>query len=321
MSRHLFCLTVDTDPDGLNARPPDRRSMAWDGLIEAQQNLPQDLADLSTSMDAKLPLTWFIRVDGQLQTNYGTPLYLLERFDDFWCRSLKWGHELGWHPHLYRQSDPENEPIFISDAGEASEELERLWLKIKSSPFTPTAFRNGEGWHSKETFAAVEKLGLLCDSTAIPGRRGGDQHPMNWLGAPNQPYFPDRTDLRVSGPARALLEIPMNTWRVCAPYDESPQIRYMNPAIHGELFSNSLDEWQKTISLMDGGLHVWVLIFHPDEIMPNRETDLLYAHSRQALCRNVAAMIERVKRVGHGLEFVTLSAAAQEWKRDNGASA
>src|SRR5437762_2298196 len=64
---------------------------------------------------------------------------------------------------------------------EAQDELERLWSKLNAT-FQPTSFRNGEGWHTPETYSAVERLGFYCDSTAIPGREGGAGHPMNWLG-------------------------------------------------------------------------------------------------------------------------------------------
>ena len=138
---------------------------------------------------------------------------------------------------------------------------------------------------------------------------------MNWLGTPNRPYFPDSHDIRIPGSERPLLEIPMNTWHVQAPYESQPQIRYMNPAVHESLFANALDNWEAAIKNGDASLYVWVLIFHPDEVMPIPTTDFLYAHSRQALYRNLLAMIARVQRIGHSFEFVTLSDAAARWKQ------
>ena len=42
MKKHLLCLTLDTDPDGLNGRTPDRQSLEWEGL-ERVQRLPEEL--------------------------------------------------------------------------------------------------------------------------------------------------------------------------------------------------------------------------------------------------------------------------------------
>ena len=315
MKQHLFCLTIDTDPDGLSGRLTNRRALSWEGLTQAQ-HLPHDLRDLGPSLGSQVPMTWFVRADGQLRDVLGTSLYLLEKFENFWNQVRDWKHEIGWHPHLYRQSNPDDEPTLMTDSAAACDELERLWDDLTtSSSFTPTAFRNGEGWHSAQTLATVEKLGLFCDSTAIPGRRGGDHHPMNWMGTPNQPYFPDSNDIRIPGGERPLLEMPMNTWHVQAPYESQPQISYMNPAVHESLFADALDKWEGVIKDGDASLYVWVLICHPDEVMPIPTTDFLYAHSRQALCRNVLAMTARVQRVGHSFEFVTVSDAAVRWKQ------
>src|SRR5207244_12265875 len=99
-------------------------------------------------------------------------------------------------------------------------------------------------------------------------------------------------------------------WRDQAPYQSQKQIRYINPAVHESILANALDKWEAAIKNGDASLYVWVLIFHPDEVMPIPTTDFLYAHSRQALCRNVLAMIARVQRIGHSFEFVKLSEPA-----------
>ena len=149
----------------------------------------------------------------------GTPLYLLEKFEGFWNQVIGEGHELGWHPHLYRQSEAADEPALITDDVEACDEIQSLWEYLAAAPFTLKSFRNGEGWHSSRTFTTVESLGFNCDSTAIPGRCGGGGHPMNWAGAPNRPYYPARDDIRAPGQERRLLELPMTTWLLQAPYE------------------------------------------------------------------------------------------------------
>ena len=310
MKKHLLCLTVDTDPDGLSGKATNRQALRWDGL-DHLQHLPDDLAAFSTL--GRVPITWFVRADGQLESILGTPTYLLEKYDNFWTKVRTAGDELGWHPHLYRQARPDDPAQLIIDPIEAQDELERLWNKV-NTVFHPTAFRNGEGWHTPETYATVERLGLHCDSTAIPGRVGGFGHPMNWQGAPNQPYFPLSDDLCRTGPERPLLELPMNTWYLHAPYDNVPRVRYMNPAVHPRLFANALTNWENACTTLPKDLYIWVMIFHPDEVLEKHGDDALYSRSAQALCSNLVSMTVSLQRMGHDFEWATVSNAAERWR-------
>jgi hypothetical protein len=202
--------------------------------------------------------------------------------------------------------------LLITNPTEAAEEIARLWDELSESSFRAVSFRNGEGWHNARTFAAVEGLGFAWDSTAIPGRTGITDHPMNWAGTPNHPYYPDPDDIRRSGGPRRVLEIPMNTWHLKTSYDLEPCLRYMNPAVHKELFMSAL----KALRIDSRtGLQIWTFILHPGEVLASRGSDQLYARSAAAVCHNLAAFAESVGIMGHGVEFVTISKAGEEWVR------
>jgi hypothetical protein len=310
VKKHLLCLTVDTDPDGLSGKVTNRNALKWQGL-ERLQSLPHELAAFAKLR--RIPITWFVRADGQLESILGNAAYLLETYDHFWTQVKAAGDELGWHPHLYRQARPEDAALLITDPVEAQDELERLWNKL-SADFHPTAFRNGEGWHTSETFATVERLGFRCDSTAIPGRTGKPGHPMNWTGAPNQPYFPAPDDLRKAGAARSTLELPMNTWRLQGPHDDAPRVRYMNPAVHPHLFANALKNWENAVNVLLSDLCVWVMIFHPDEVLAALADDALYSRTTQALGANLVSIAESLRNLGHDFEWVTISDAGARWR-------
>ena len=309
MKKHLLCLTVDTDPDGLSGQGTNRQSLQWDGL-EHLQRLPHALDAIPELR--RIPVTWFVRADGQLESILGSPAYLLEKYESFWSTLKASGHELGWHPHLYVQPRPQDAALLITDPRHAQEELERLWTTLKSG-FRVTAFRHGEGWHTPETYSTVERLGFRCDSTAIPGRSGTAGHPMNWNGAPNQPYFPDSEDLCRSGPMRPMLELPMNTWLLRAPHDTAPRLRYMNPAVHSRLFAVALKNWENACKALGSDLRVWVMIFHPDEVLASQTPDGMYSRSTGDLCANLLAMTDSLRRLGHEFEWTTISAAAERW--------
>lgn len=311
MNPHLLCLTVDTDPDGLSGKVTNRQTLKWDGLENLQRLLHQTKP---CPLLLEIPITWFVRADGQLESILGDAAYLLHRYDPWWTNVRNAGHEVAWHPHLYRQSRAEDAAVIINDPAEAKDELERLWTNVRTS-LRATSFRHGEGWHWAETYATVERLGFLCDSTAIPGRIGGAGHPMNWEGAPNQPYFPSSTDLRKAGSERALLELPMNTWLVRASYDATPRVRYINPAVHPKLFANALQNWENTRNFSPSKLHIWVMIFHPDELLTTQEEDHLYSRSAAALCTNLLAFKESLQRTGNDVEWVTISQAADRWRK------
>lgn len=311
MKKHLLCLTVDTDPDGLSGKVTNRNALRWEGL-ERLQRLPDELAGFTGL--GRIPITWFVRADGQLESILGNAAYLLETYGNFWMNVKAAGDELGWHPHLYCQAAKEDTALLITDPLQAQDELERLCSKLNAM-FYPTAFRNGEGWHTPETYATIERFGFRCDSTAIPGRTGGSGHPMNWDSAPNQPYFPAAHNLCKSGPARAMLELPMNTWLLQAPYDFVPRTRYMNPAVHPHLFANALKNWENACAVSMADLSIWVLIFHPDEVLATQGEDALYSRSAQALCANLALIAETLRRLGLAFEWVTISDAAERWRR------
>ncbi len=313
MSHHIICVTIDTDPDGLSGRTINRSAMEWRGLEESF-DLSQELVEHESALCGRVALTWFVRADAQLRERFGSSSFLLETYDDAWKNESKRGNELAWHPHLYRQGESAEDVRLISDASEASKEIGTIWEEMKDFGFSPAGFRNGEAWHSPETMNMVEKLGMSYDSSAIPGRRGSDNHPMNWIGSPNEPFFPDPADNRVSGKPRRLLELPMNTWRIKAPWDNEPRLRYMNPTVHPDLFREALKGWKGRIASSRKDLYVWTLIFHPDEIMETAEPDGLIAHSRAALFSNLLSLVEALGEIQHTWEFSTMGAADKRWR-------
>jgi len=310
VTKHLLCLTVDTDPDGLSGKVTNRQTLRWKGL-ERLQRLPYHLGELS--QPSPVPVTWFVRADGQLESILGRADYLLETHAKFWQEVTQAGHELAWHPHLYKHPRAKDVATMITDPLEAQDELDRLWDRLRDT-FRARSFRNGEGWHSLETYAAVERLGFQCDSTAIPGRKGGSGHPMKWDGAPNQPYFPDRGNLCKSGPARALIEVPMNTWLLQAPYDSSPRTRYINPAVHSHLFASALRNWENACRESLADLCIWVMIFHPDEVLSDAGADALYSRSLGELCQNLSSFEETLRKLGHDFQWLTVADAADLWR-------
>lgn len=307
MAVHHICLTIDTDPDGLNTHTPDRANLLWDGLHFAMERFHQALPEL--------PLTWYVRADGQLESAYGSVRYLLDSYGDFWTEAIKRGDELGWHPHLYTVPQDGSQPQIITESSAAVAELSRIWEAIKDYPLAMPSFRMGEAWQTSETLNLIEKLGFTVDSTAIPNRDdSASGHPRNWKDAPNQPYYPQRDDIRKAGQERPLLEVPMNSWYFQAPYDQAAKLRYMNPCIHTALWEQALDSWEVNIKQNKAEYYLWVLILHPAEAMPHAQNDQLYGYSLDILQTNLGLFVKKIKHLGHKHTFSTLVESSNQWR-------
>jgi hypothetical protein len=283
--------------------------------MEEAKKLPERLDALGEQIGHPIPVTWFVRVDSQIEALLGCPVGLLSQFEEFWISCSKRGDELAWHPHLSCRAKAVCGPGPGSDS-EASDELERLWEIARRTAVQPFSFRNGEAWHTAATYATIERLGFRCDSTVIPGRQGGGECAADWTAAPNHPYFPAGDNLCRSGLERPLLEIPMNGWRTQASYDRQPRVRYLNPDVHEVVFAQALSWWCDSLRYSAQPLNVWTLVMHPEEFMPQERTDALHAHSLDACCRNLLNLANRLTDLGHAFEFVTMAAASEFWRRE-----
>jgi hypothetical protein len=278
-----FCSTSDVDQDGV-ATGSERDELRWTSV-----DLIPRLAEV---MDARgVRTTWFVRADNQLEDVYGTPAYLLERFDALWQTLTSARHAIAWHPHVYRR---EGERYVVeTDGGRCADQLRRIHPRLPR-PFH--AVRMGEAFHSNESMAALDSLGLRVDSTAIPGRSRRDAaRVFDWEVTTNAPYRPSRNDYRAPGAdSLSILEVPMTSIPILAPYDSSPLRRYINLAFRQDLllprFESYLDSLDRTSD------HVLVTIVHPEEIRPTGNP--LYGDGLGEVERNLDALLARMRERG-----------------------
>ena len=123
--------------------------------------------------------------------------------------------------------------------------MKETYTELAKAGYVFRSLRMGECFHANETMHAANALGLTVDSTAIPGRKRNDSaRVFDWLPTPDQPYFPSQNDCRVpaAGGSLPILEVPVTTMRVRAPYDVVSLKRYMNLTYHHHLFREGFDE-------------------------------------------------------------------------------
>ena len=308
MSIHNIIITIDCDPDGLSGITTNRNTNSFKSLEEIQP-INQEINDF---FGHHIPLTWFIRIDNQIEDFFGSCMYLYDFFIVFWKDCLSKKHELAWHPHLYSNTNENNEYEIMTNQLEIENTLDYLWRKINEYDLKIKSFRNGEGWLNSTIINKLVEFGLKTDSTALPNM-SKIGHPMNWIGTPNQPFEMRNTKKDKSIKEKSILEIPMNTWNVRASYDKTAKLRYMNPAIHHELFVNAVLEWKKILDINITNEYFWVFILHPEEVMKSDEIDLLYSKSREIMYQNIHHFMKSIQDIGHSYQFLTLNEATIRW--------
>ena len=106
----------------------------------------------------------------------------------------------------------------------------------------------------------------------------------------------------------------MNTWLLQAPYDAAPRVRYMNPAVHSHLFRSAVANWERACESARADLNIWVMIFHPDEVLAGQGVDALNSRSVPDLCRNLLLITDALRRLGHEFEWTTVAEAGERWR-------
>lgn len=270
-----LAVTIDIDQDGL-ALGVERDTLRW----TAVEMVPR-LAEIFAARGVRA--TWFIRADNQLADLYGSAAWLLEEFEPLWTSLKKEGHALAWHPHVYRRNASggyETE----TDGARCAEQLEWIHGELRSRGHEFRAVRVGEAFHASTAMRTLDRLGLQIDSTAIPGRiRNDGVRVFDWEPTPNEPYHPSAEDYRVPGnDALAILEVPMTSIAIAAPYDEAPLRRYINLAYRSDLLGPALAEHA-------GALETIVTIVHPEEALGNANP--LYGEGLPEIERNLDLLL------------------------------
>jgi len=225
-SRNILPLLITVDVcDGSYDRG-DRRPR-FNDLMDVLPDLKNFLFKFISSHTnhSSLPVTWFLRADEQVKREMGSVTGLFTGWKKFWDDIIASYGEVGWHPHLFFEDKGKWVP---GKNGKQLEELARsAWDEIiqdKEAGWNPVTCRIGEAMCSNGLMRFLDEVGIMADSTAIPGRRrsDSDRH-FDWEPTPEMPYHPSQNDYRSPAgdnetPFR-ILEIPFTVAEIHAPYD------------------------------------------------------------------------------------------------------
>jgi hypothetical protein len=82
----LIALTIDVDSDsffGNNFFPPQQGKtfLGWKGLEIGKNIIVDTIQETVKAFDISIPLTWFIRCDRQIKSQYGDAAYLFKNYN------------------------------------------------------------------------------------------------------------------------------------------------------------------------------------------------------------------------------------------------
>jgi hypothetical protein len=201
--------------------------------------------------------TAFVRIDKQIKDLFGDYLYVLNLLpkSDF-------NVELGWHPHFYDGIKVQK------DSNIVIRELYELYYDCESIR-NMKSVRIGGGFMDNNIMSVLNNLNFAIDSSCMPAcKRDDDNRKYDWSSSGNNAYYPFIYDYQTPGdPHLGILEIPMTTILIPAPYDNFAKRRYINPAIRKEIFQPAFSRYCHFLPYI-------VLTFHPDQLIEGYEDDL-----------------------------------------------
>jgi hypothetical protein len=234
MRRELWVLSIcDTEPDCefYGGMPITQRSgpQSWEGVKEGLTEFIEYCNLIRDDEGLPLRLTLFIRSDLQIAEFYGRPGWALYHFSPLWDQFMTRGHEIGWHPHLWRWSDNQKKWYQeILDEKWMIEECLKPGYEDFNTYLPAKIVRMGWCYHNNCSIALMDHLGVMADFSGLSGIVSGMHNglPMrgfnvyDWSLTPNYPYYPSEKDYRrlphEGEKSLSILEVPQDTLRVSA---------------------------------------------------------------------------------------------------------
>jgi len=245
-------------------------------------------------MGSAMPkVTWLLRADQSVEFSTGSFVSAYTRSRSLWDRLQQRGHELGWHMHTASYSEAHKEFVFDPDPAWLSAAHERIAACI---PVRST--RTGWDYGSNTLMAALDRLGVAVDFSALPGNVlwfsvGKVKLRTDWRQCPTTPYRPSRSDYQRPGSdCLTLWEVPGAQFRhstVGSLMRGLLRLRHGYFSLSGASHRTQVltDEWR---GLPHFGGDICGVFFHPYDL-----TD--------AGIRNFAANVQRLGRLPN-VEFV-----------------
>ncbi|MEA9598563.1 hypothetical protein VC178_01470 [Polynucleobacter sp. AP-Sanab-80-C2] len=304
MNKDLFvAVTFDTDSDifeGADVASNPFSPLPWKGISDGIPLLYEHTHSIVDSYGSPLIFTWLVRADNQIKRIHDSSTFLLEEYNHIWKFAIHRGDEIGWHPHLYKLDDN----LWVQETCDATNTriLMSTFEDLKKIDTLPISARVGETYCSNAIIDTFEKLGVMCDSSAMPGRsrkfKGGG---VSWINAPSRPYTPSYTDYsKPCSQSRSILEVPLSMVPIKAPYDEDFYQRYVDLTFYHKFLENGLKKLVKESDLI-------VTISHPNTLLKRKLLRHgLLSFDIKEFIKNLNVIISECNKNGRNFRFISL---------------
>ncbi|MBI4831578.1 MAG: hypothetical protein HY801_08500 [Candidatus Lindowbacteria bacterium] len=233
MSEKLMVIVgCDCDPDrpryGGARYDIQNVRQTWRGISEGIDLLRRALGRIADRAGVKPKVVFCLRADTQMKEIYGDAAWPISEYAELWRSLEQEGHELAWHPHLWRWSNEHacwyqetQDPQWIAECLETGHAAftDRLGRR-------PTTCHMGWTFHNNGTMKKISDLGVKVDFSACPGVsfEGGPgdagtifDNRIDWAGTPMKCYKPLANDYRRGASSGeiglSVVEIPKFTTR------------------------------------------------------------------------------------------------------------
>ena len=331
----LFILGCDCDPDRPRYGGPgydDRHApLKWEGLKRGIPLLRERLRKIEDAAGMRVKVTFFLRSDAQVNEIHGTAAWPALEYADMWRLLEEEGHELAWHPHLWRWSTEWG--CWFQETGDShwiSECLRNGHAGISEAlGRNPISCHMGWTFQNNASMNALSELGVGIDFSSCPGAysEGGPggsgtryDNMIDWLDSPKTWYRPSAVDYR--RPARAgeseldIIECPKFTSESSVlkkakglasraggnPLSAKATASFVQITASPIVYKRVIKERLRS----EDAEPFFATYFHPDELLPDRPHSargLLYSPAN--LEKNLLTVVEAARKNGREIEFVT----------------
>lgn len=313
-------LCIDVEPE---ERYVDRASRRWESFRRSfgmYQTWRERLADATRT---QAHLSWFLRMDPQVASTFGSPDAVVVRDGDLIARLVAEGDEIGLHVHMFRWD--EDAGHWLTDHGDPEWVGHCIDTSLRAFERSfgrrCRSFRFGDGWCSNEGLARTESAGVRYDLTAEPESRArpslvpSEPHTgclPGWDGTPRRPYRPSRRDFRVEDAS-----CPRGTWMIpVSVVEEKPgggerrgSFRTLNLTLESDLFAAGVE------AALARPRPLLVCMARADDIYRPVAGDFVHRNLEYLAAHDARARLA-FSRPDEALRRLGLESRFRQWRRD-----
>lgn len=204
------------------------------------------------------PTTIFAREDIETIQEFGP-----NHFFDL-VNSIQSPIEIGWHPHIFDGHNAIREEDVL---------LSGLRNILKQSGFVQQCklVRIGACQSGNSIMEFLAESFDIDSSAMSRCIRKDHLRWYDWSETHGNIYFPSVVDYRIDGDlSHDILEVPITTLDILAPYDEVPKRRILNPSVKTSLFQKAVVDSKDSLSSLD----CLVVACHAEELESGYANDL-----------------------------------------------